>query len=145
MLKTSFEKVWILLKKYYPDSHQLSYISTWLELLSYKRIPKNKHNMIIRIKKIYEKDEKKYWYHVNGINKEYSDGCALNFNSFREWLSYYIAKDVLKKYTTEEILAHCLWEMAFNGYSSKDILKTRRKLFGMCNKALNKEFNNAKI
>lgn len=127
--ETTFKKVWKVLKKLYPESHKTSYTLTWLELLAIKRLPKNKDNMAIQIEKIYDRSEKKYWHSVDGVNDDKSvPSWGLDLTTFRKWLSFYVSEDVLKNYTTEEILAYCLWEMTFNGYSDKTISNECKQL-----------------
>ncbi len=132
LIKTNFAKVWKVLKKIYTKSHKASYMLTWIELLSFKRIPSNKDNMRINIYTTYESDEKKTYYYVDGINDDKTvPGWALDFSTFREWLSYYIPEKLSKEYTVEEIWSRCLWEMTFIGYSNKNIVKVKKHLQGL--------------
>ena len=41
-----------------------------------------------------------------------------------EWLGMEIDPDTLTRYTEPDIIAHCLWEMTFFGYTLEDIRQT---------------------
>ena len=121
--ETTFKKVWKVLKKLYPESHKTSYTLTWLELLAIKRLPKNKDEMSINFYKWGGK------FHVDGINNNQSiPRWALDLSGFREWLSFYVSNKIINNFSIEEILAYCLWEMTFNGYSDKTISNERKQL-----------------
>src|SRR5262249_36274503 len=63
---------------------------------------------------------------VSGRNKkpkkeDISDGVALEFRPWKEWLGMSIAAITLKEFTELEIIAHCLYEMTFIGFDEKEI------------------------
>ncbi|MHA1437973.1 MAG: DUF6557 family protein [Promethearchaeota archaeon] len=123
MAKTTFNKVWKELRKLHnAKKSRLGYIYTWNELLSFKRIPKSDGVTII-INKRYDEIDKIEYYSVDGY--ENNEVCALDFSLFTSWLSRDIDKETIKKYSTEFILAHILWEMTFYGFSNKSVKKQR--------------------
>ena len=59
-------------------------------------------------------------------NREVSYG--LEFNSWDKWLGMEIDKETLDKFSNEEIIAHCLWEMTFIDYDQTKIQAEMKKL-----------------
>lgn len=53
---------------------------------------------------------------------------GLDFVDWAEWLSMTIDPGTLARYPEAEILAHCLWEMTFYGYTPEDIRKKTEEL-----------------
>lgn len=127
-----FKHVWKTLKYLYPDAikSRKGYENTWNELQSIKRIPKTS-DMTISISHIIESDGTSY-YSVDGLKENDNQGYALDFSSFREWLSFEINEEVYKHFYTLDIIAHCLWEMTFHGYSNKTIIKESKKILTYC-------------
>ena len=47
--------------------------------------------------------------------------CGIEFTPWSEWLGMKIDDAVLKEYNTNEIIANCMWEMAYIGYDESKI------------------------
>ncbi len=56
------------------------------------------------------------------------EAWGLDFVDWAEWLSMTIDPDTLARYPQADILAHCLWEMTFYGYTPEDIKKKIEEL-----------------
>ena len=54
--------------------------------------------------------------HVSAISLEDGLNYAIGFMPWNEWLGMRLNPQVLEKYSEEEIISHCLWEMTFYGY-----------------------------
>ncbi len=67
----------------------------------------------------YEKGDKD-WVDICGVKGE-EDRYAIGMTSWREWLSMPISEVSLKSFSELDILAHCLWEMTWYGYSNRRI------------------------
>jgi hypothetical protein len=57
---------------------------------------------------------------------------GLDFNLREKWLGDFIAEETLKKFKLIEILAHCLYEMTFWGFTNAKI-KKQIKMLGLRN------------
>ena len=94
------------------------------ETLRQMRYRKNKEEMAIRIEKVGR--GKNQYFDVSGIRAEGDhQSYALEFTSWAKWLGYEVEQATLKKMPKEEIVAHCLWEMTFIGFTQN---KIRRRL-----------------
>lgn len=78
--------------------------------------------------KFNDPDDVGYW-EVSGHDEEYakkegwdeSQSMALEFTAWAEWLGMEIGFDTLATLSTSEIVAHCLWEMTFCGFTEQEI------------------------
>ena len=59
-------------------------------------------------------------------NQEVSYG--IEFVEWEEWIGMDIDSGSLSKYSVSDILAHCLWEMTFYGYTQEAIRKQAKQL-----------------
>lgn len=59
--------------------------------------------------------------HVSGIKYESDESVGLSLTPKEEWLGVEILDDTLASYSPEEILAHCLWEMTFYGFTEGEV------------------------
>lgn len=53
---------------------------------------------------------------------------SLSLTSWSKWLGASISESTLGKYTKEEIISHCLFDMAFHGFSEEELKKIRKNL-----------------
>jgi len=69
-------------------------------------------------------------YGVDGTKRE--DGelekFSLGLTSWSKWLGSSISESTLSKYSKEEIISHCLFDMTFHGFTEAEIKKARKKL-----------------
>lgn len=56
---------------------------------------------------------------VHGLKE--GETYALSYTYFEEWLGYTINEYVFKDFKDIDILAHCIWEMTWNGFTNKQI------------------------
>ncbi|WP_256762445.1 DUF6557 family protein [Cohnella sp. WQ 127256] len=131
--KVDFDKVWDQYIYNYPDSiDQKNYLrSIFNDLLEIDAI-NNEENMIIYIDKQESKQspelpinngEEIEEFRVHGKNNstEWSGYWDLSASKWPEWLGYFIDNNVLKRFRYEQIVALCLCEMTWFGYSEIDI------------------------
>jgi hypothetical protein len=109
----------------YPDQKRnISGYQYVFETLRNMRYRKNKEGMKIRIEKVGR--GKNQYFHVRGICTEGDHrSYALEFTSWAKWLGYDVEQATTKKMPKEEIVAHCLWEMTFIGFTQN---KIRRRI-----------------
>jgi hypothetical protein len=64
---------------------------------------------------------------VDGIDKT-NQVWGLDFMNWSKWLASDIEAETLVNYGGLFILAHCLWEMTFHGFTQKEITKISKEL-----------------
>lgn len=57
----------------------------------------------------------------NDLKDTLTDGHAIEFVPWKEWLGMTINKVTLAEFNELEIISHCLYEMTFIGYDEKEI------------------------
>ncbi|HLW31356.1 MAG TPA: DUF6557 family protein [Aequorivita sp.] len=75
-----------------------------------------------------EKDNAGKYVDVSGVynnpkNEEEHYSQALELTPWREWLGMEISKESSDRFSGQEIIVHCLYEMTFEGFSEDDIQK----------------------
>lgn len=118
----SFKNVKESLLRLYPEQkNNINGYKDVFETLCLMRPRYNKEGMVIDIKRICR--GKNAYFAVSGIciEKDTQQSYALEYTSWSNWLGYEVAKSVLKKMPKDEIVAHCLWEMTFAGFTQEKI------------------------
>ena len=66
---------------------------------------------------------KNAYFSVSGVcnQKGIKQLYAIEYTPWSEWLGCEVDRKVLRKMTSEEIAAHCLWEMTFAGFTQDKI------------------------
>jgi len=117
-----FKKVKDALLELYPDQKKLikgyKYVFNILKLM---RPRYSKEGRVIEIEKVGR--GKNTYFSVSGTHTQegMKQSYALEYTSWSKWLGYEVDKKVLKKMPKEEIVAHCLWEMTFMGFTQDKI------------------------
>lgn len=118
----------IILLDLYPD--QLNIIDTYESI--YKKLqqeqPVDSEIEIVLTECFDDDDIEKNYVDVSGRKKvnEYSDiteGLAIEFVPWNEWLGMNISQDTLRNFTEFEIISHCLYEMTFIDFEETEIQK----------------------
>lgn len=65
---------------------------------------------------------------VYGLLPEDSDRYALDFIAWEEILQMEIQAETLQQYSEPEIIAHILYDITFNGYSSETVKEAAEKI-----------------
>ncbi len=83
----------------------------------------SKEGMVIDISKVGR--GRKAYFSVSGVyaQKSRQQSYAIEFTPWSEWLGLEVGNQVLKKIPKNEIIAHCLWEMTFMGFTQDKIRK----------------------
>lgn len=122
----SFIHVKEALLSLYPDQKKnIKGYKNVFETLRHMSSRSNKEGMAIDIRRVGR--GKNAYFSVSGIclEKDIQQLYALQYTPWSKWLGYEVAQSVLKKFSKEEIVAHCLWEMTFAGFTQG---KIRRKI-----------------
>jgi hypothetical protein len=69
-------------------------------------------------------------YGIDGTKRE--DGemerYSLSLTPWSKWLGASLSESTLNKYTKEEIISHCLFDMTFHGFSELEMKKVRKEI-----------------
>ena len=119
-----FKNVKEALLRLYPNQKKnikgYKYVFQTLRLM---RLRYSKERMVIDISKVGR--GRKAYFSVSGVyaQKSRQQSYAIAFTPWSEWLGLEVGNQVLKKIPKNEIIAHCLWEMTFMGFTQDKIRK----------------------
>ena len=122
----NFRHVKEALLRFYPDQKKnikgYRYVFQTLRLMKPRY---NKEGMIIDIRKVGR--GRNAYFSVSGVCREkgIKQSFGIEYMPWSKWLGCEVNKQILKKMTKDEIVAHCLWEMTFMGFTQN---KIRREL-----------------
>jgi Family of unknown function (DUF6557) len=71
--------------------------------------------------------DKPFW-DVSCIKEGDPNRCGLDLSPWDEWLAFRVPQSLLDKMTVTEIVAHCVWEMTFYGFTQEKIAAFRAEL-----------------
>ena len=71
--------------------------------------------------------DKPFW-DVSCIKEGGPDRCGLDLSPWDEWLALRVPQLLLDNMTAGEIVAHCVWEMTFYGFTQEKIAAFRAEL-----------------
>lgn len=126
IMNVSFEDVAQVLQKEYPKDWKGAGDGEGFEMVFNKLKEMEpvyrEDGMMIEIKHVVQKfeGEVEEFDSVGGVDND-GKRWGLDFTPWAEWLGMGIYEDTTQKYSPEEIVAHCLWEMTFYGYYEQDI------------------------
>jgi hypothetical protein len=122
----NFRNIKEALLRLYPDQKKnikgYRYVFQTLRLMKPRY---NKEGMIIDIRKVGR--GRNAYFSVSGVCREkgIKQSFGIEYMPWSKWLGCEVNKQILKKMTKDEIVAHCLWEMTFMGFTQN---KIRREL-----------------
>jgi hypothetical protein len=133
----SFDAAWTRLVKHYPKmkDSKPGFVKAWDEIQTLNpKVNKKSDIKEIRAIRYYEKDEKKWYVHVNGAGKT-EPGWSLMGIDWAELLTYEVNDGDINKLGAINTLAHILWEMTWSGFSTKKVKKFADDLNNKVNKS----------
>lgn len=127
--KTTFDGVWEYLHKMYELEYGIydAYESVYTELCAL--VPEeNKDNILICLQTV--KDNNELWTNVFGriIESDNTDRLNLTYLNWEKWLGFDVDNNASGKMTNQEIVAHCMHEMTYNGFTQGAIASSLRTL-----------------
>jgi len=128
--QVKYENVEKVILKFYPDEKNNveagGYREVFEELLDLKPKFREKKWYIV-IRKIIDEDG--FYYDVSGKPANEEQLYGLEYTPWEEWLGFYIdSKNIPSDFTKEDIVAHCLWEMTWCGFSQDEIQKRIKEI-----------------
>lgn len=115
LAKSSWQNVEKEIINNYPDykNNILGFKKVYFELFNLVPI-ENKDQLYINIEENYEGS--KIYYEVFGKQENDKTKYALEFTRWEKWLDFYVPEKVFEKFTEDEIIVHCLWEITWLGF-----------------------------
>lgn len=131
LFNVSFDVVFKLICTWVPDQvkNRAGYYDVFHTL---KQLKPKKHNLgDLFIQLTGEKNRGIELPDVNGadINSNSKIKYGLEFTSWQNWISMFITKETLENFSGEEIVAACLYELTFFGFTEETIKKHADKIF----------------
>jgi hypothetical protein len=128
--QVDFDDVFKSLTRWFNDqeSNESGYRDVFNTLLEKTPRKHRLDDLFINIEKIKEDDST--WLNVSGINIAKKDNITygIEFEPWNEWVSMYITQNTLDTLTKEEIVAACLYEMTFFGFTDEKVQDERNRL-----------------
>jgi hypothetical protein len=128
--QTSWEQVWVVMSELFPDyedymeSFQLAYDNL-------KRMDQTDENIRLIIGR-YEPDGLIPFY-VVGFQGECPKCFSLKFAPWERWLGVKVDEVLLRQYEKLEIVAICLYDMTWAGFSSEDVVTFHKQFIKVPN------------
>lgn len=136
--EVSFEDVFSRICFYFPNQCDCKegYEKAFSELLGKKH---NKHridDLFINVE-IVEEDGV-YCLDVTGVNRKSGVHYAIEFCEWTDWLTMFITKETLDSLSKGDIVAGCLYELTFFGFTENRVLERKDKIVDGIKKMRNK-------
>ena len=87
----------------------------------------SQYHLSIELKPPVDPKDKPFW-DVSCTKEADPDRCGLDLSPWDEWLALRVPQSLLDKMTAAEIVAHCVWEMTFYGFTQEKISAFRAEL-----------------
>ena len=133
--EVKFEDVFARVCHYF-DSQKNSkdgYESAFNELMTKNRHKHNLSDLFIRVEVINE-DGSDYL-NIDGIDINNGKHYGIEFCPWEDWVSMFIQQETLDTMSKEDIVAGCLYEMTFFGFSEKRVQKELKEMKELIEKA----------
>ena len=139
LLKTvSFDDVFVSLCKWFTDQERSveGYREVFNKLL---KITPHKHylnDLFISIDQVEE--DGKTWMDVSGIHLNNSIRYGVEFCPWTDWISMFITQETLDTLSPEEIVAGCLYEMTYFGFTESKVQDMKDELISSVKETMEK-------
>jgi hypothetical protein len=87
----------------------------------------SRYQLSIELTSPIDPKDKPLW-DVSCIKEGDPDRCGLDLSPWDEWLALRVPQSLLDKMTAAAIVAHCVWEMTFYGFTQEKIAAFRAEL-----------------
>lgn len=147
VMEVTFEEVADVFKKSYPNDWNAANNPEGFEMvfnvLREKEPVPRKDDMKILIYHViqdwgYPELETEEYDHVCGYTESDNQKWGLDYTPWAEWLGMEIHTDTVQNYSPAEIVAHCLWELTWNGFTEEEINKKKEGLMKRFDEAVKK-------
>lgn len=120
--EVNFDEVFSRVCFYYPSQSngREGYENAFNELLDKKQKKHCIGDLFIEV--IIEEDDDENYLDVCGLNIQNGNRYAIELCQWSDWVTMFITKETLDRLSKEDIIAGCLYEMTFFGFSEKVVL-----------------------
>ena len=87
----------------------------------------SRYQLSIELTPSVDPKDKSFW-DVSCIKEGDPDRCGLDLSPWEAWLALGVPQSLLDKMTAAEIVAHCVWEITFYGFTQEKIVAFRAEL-----------------
>ena len=125
----NFDDVFSRITYYFNDQehNREGYESAFGELLTKKKGKHNLNDLFISVEA--EQEDGSEYLYIHGINKKTNITYGIEFCPWSEWVTMFIDQNTLDNLSKEDIVAGCLYEMTFFGFSEKKVIQTRDDMY----------------
>jgi hypothetical protein len=88
----------------------------------------NLNDLFINIENVKEEDDGTEWLDVTGVNVNTRQHYGIEFCKWSDWVSMFITQETLDAFSKEDIVAACLYEMTFFGFTEETVMDEKDKL-----------------
>lgn len=129
ILKYSFEEIWEEIIKNYPESDEESYKHTWKNLMSLDSEETDCFLLVDHYIDDLDPEQIEEYDSVHGSYFAEQDiTYGLMYVDWKKWLGMRVDNFSILSYGEKTFIAHCLWEMTFLGFDSREIDIAREEL-----------------
>lgn len=89
-------------------------------------------------------EDGKNWIDVSGKDLKKNTRYGIEFCEWIDWISMFITKDSFDKFSKEDIVGACMWEMTFYGFNENNVKSFHDKMISSLEEALEKEKQSTK-
>lgn len=127
--EVNFDEVFSRVCFYFPsqNNNREGYENAFNELLNKKQ--KKKHcigDLFIEV--VIEEDDDENYLDVCGLNIRNGNRYGIELCKWSDWVTMFITKGTLDRLSKEDIVAGCLYEMTFFGFSEKSVMEQLNKM-----------------
>lgn len=129
--QVNFETVFATLVSYFPSQAEskIGYKQVFDTILEMKPEQMTNLNDLFISVKLYNEDGHDYLdvdgVHVNSTDKKF---YGIEFCPWKDWISMHITQETLDTLSKEDIVAGCLYEMTFFGFTDESVQEERNRL-----------------
>lgn len=125
--EVDFDEVFSRVCFYYPSqNYREGYENAFNELLDKKQKKHCIGDLFIEVN-IVEDDDEDYL-DVCGLNIQNGNRYSIELCEWSDWVTMFITKETLDRLSKEDIVAGCLYEMTFFGFSEKSVMEQLNKM-----------------
>lgn len=137
--EVSFEDVFSRICFYYPSQCDCKegYEKAFNELLGKKQKKHRIDDLFINVEIVEDEDE--YYLEVTGLNTKSGVHYGIELCKWTDWLTMFITKETLDRLSKEDIVAGCLYELTFFGFTENKVLNRKDKMVDDIKKMKNKD------
>lgn len=129
--EVNFEDVFVELIRWFPhqETNREGYKEVFKTLLEKTTRKHELGDFFIEVKRVKDGENNKDYLNVSGVNKDQEyPKYSLEFHPWEDWITLFITKNTLEELSKEVIVAACLYEMTFHGFTEEKVMEAGEEL-----------------